>query len=93
MRVSLETPDAPDGTRYWSLSLGREYEVLGIEADWLRSLNDRGEPVLFDPACFRVVDPSEPECWVSFVEDDARYAYPPEWGGPRILRGLARWGS
>jgi hypothetical protein len=82
MRVSLEKPDAPDGTRYWTLTPGRSYEVLGIEGDWLRLLDDRGEPVLFDPACFRVIDPVEPSCWVSSVEEGQRYAYPPEWNMP-----------
>jgi hypothetical protein len=82
VKVLLTTREGPDGTVYGSLTVGRVYEVLGIEGDWLRLLDDLGEPVLFDPACFRVVDPSEPANWSSVVEDGSRNAYPPEWGRP-----------
>nr|WP_148088004.1 hypothetical protein [Gemmata obscuriglobus] len=82
MNVRLIAPDTTGGTRYLWLTPGAEYEVLGIEADWLRLLNDRGEPVLYDPACFEMIDPTEPEDWVSVVEDGVRYAYPPAWGCP-----------
>lgn len=82
MKVELITRDAPDGTIYHSLTVGRHYQVLGISGDWLRLLNDRSEPVLFDPTCFRVIDPSEPGSWVSIVEDGSRYAYPSEWSQP-----------
>jgi hypothetical protein len=82
MRVRFQTRPAPDGAHYPSLTLGAEYEVLGISADWFRLLNDRGEPILYDAACFQVVDATEPENWVSKVEDGVRYAYPPGWGSP-----------
>lgn len=75
-------PVAADRTHCSALSLGKEYEVLGIEADWLRLLNDRAEPVLYDPACFQVIDASEPVDWESMAEDGVRYAYPPGWGRP-----------
>ena len=86
MRVVLRNPHAADGRdlRY-SLTVGREYEVLGIECDSYRLLTDRGEPVLFDPVCFEVTDPTEPSNWVSVVEDGARYAYPPPWGQPEFF--------
>jgi hypothetical protein len=80
MKVRLVTLVAADGTCISSLTPGAEYEVLGIEADWLRLLNDQGEPVLYDPACFQVTDPTEPEDWVSRVDAGARYSYPPCWG-------------
>lgn len=72
--------------RQLSLSLGSEYEVLGIEADFYRILNDPhkwpygNDPVLFDPECFEITDPSEPSFWVcSYGADGERYCYPPEW--------------
>lgn len=71
-----------------SLTLEREYEVLGIEADLFRILDDPetkpygDDPVLFEPDCFKVIDPTEPDFWVCEVgEDDERYCYPPEWSG------------
>lgn len=83
MRVELRNPHAADGGDFrYSLTVGREYEVLGIECDSYRLLTDHGEPVLFDPEYFEVTDPIEPSNWVSVVEDGARYAYPPPWGQP-----------
>lgn len=84
MRVVLRNPNAADGRDYrHSLTLGREYEVLGIECDDLRLLTNDGEPVLFDPACFEVTEPSEPDFWIEyFPHVPERYAYPPGWGVP-----------
>ena len=88
MKVVVTRSVSPDGTDV-SLTVGREYEVLGIEADWYRILDDPdtkpygSDPVLFDPACFRVSDPTEPACWVTDVgEDGERYAYPSGWSEP-----------
>jgi len=76
---------APDGRRV-SLTLGREYEVLGIEADDYRILNDPdtwpygNDPVLFEPECFEITDPTFPDFWVcSTGSDGEQYCYPPEW--------------
>jgi hypothetical protein len=84
MRVVLRNPHAADGRDFrFALTVGGEYEVLGIEADWLRLLTDGGEPVLFDPECFDITDPTVPGYWVSVVgEEGERYAYPPGWGVP-----------
>jgi hypothetical protein len=80
----LRNPLAADGRDFrHSLTVGGEYEVLGIECGSLRLLTDRGEPVLFDPECFEVTDPTEPAFWVSpFPGEAERYAYPPGWGVP-----------
>ncbi len=59
---------------YVDLSEGQPYFVIGIEADSYRILNDSGKPYLYPPKLFNVVDPGEPEDWVS--EDGERYAYP-----------------
>ena len=64
-------------TRYLDLTLGQCYAVIGIEADDFRLLNDRGQPYLYPNQLFDVVDPSEPEDWITeFGEDGERYAYP-----------------
>jgi len=107
MKVVLESSLAPDGSHYWSLTVGRIYEVLGIECDLYRLLDDREEPILFDPRCFKVVDSAEPSHWLSYFEEqEERYAYPPKWGEPGFFedwhnrvpdirqefrRGLAEW--
>ena len=83
MRVVLRNPSAPDGSNYWSLTIGREYEVLGIEGDDYRLLDETGEPFLFDPTCFEVTEAREPDFWTSdCIEDGVRYAYPLGWGVP-----------
>ena len=59
------------------LTPGRDYAVIGIEADDYRILNDLGEPSLFPPEAFTVVDPREPADWISTMGPDGeRYAYP-----------------
>ena len=77
---------ASDGRRV-SLTVGRTYEVLGIEADCYRVLTDEdtpncpNDPVLYESECFRVVDAAEPSFWQSTIGDEGeRYAYPVEWG-------------
>jgi len=84
MKVILRNTHASDGRDFrHSLTVGGEYEVLGIEADDYRLLNDKGEPILYDPECFDVVDQAEPAFWKSEVGDEGeRYAYPPGWGVP-----------
>jgi len=85
MKIKPITTKGPDGI-VLSLTIGREYEVLGIEADWFRLLNDPdkkpygNDPVLFEPECFEIVDPTIPSFWVCTTGDDGeQYCYPPEW--------------
>lgn len=60
------------------LSEDQQYFVLGTEADDYRILNDTGMPYLYSPELFDVVDPTEPEDWVTnYGEDRERYSYPP----------------
>jgi hypothetical protein len=79
MKVVLKQTNTSDGRVISSLTLGNTYEVIGIEGNEYRIVDDNREPLLFDPICFDVVDNSEPSFWVSAVEDGVRYAYPPEW--------------
>jgi hypothetical protein len=70
-------------TRYRDLTSGQYYAVIGIEADDFRLLNDRGQPYLYPHRLFEVVDPHEPEDWVTeFGDDGERYAYPPPLNAP-----------
>ncbi len=76
----------PDGRRVY-LTVGRVYEVLGVEADSYRVLTDEdtpnapNDPVLYEPECFWIVDAAEPSFWQTKRGDNGeRYAYPAEWG-------------
>jgi hypothetical protein len=63
------------------LTIGQTYEVIGIEGDDDRIVDDTGDPVLFNPDCFEIVDPTEPSFWqIKIGADGERYAYPLEWG-------------
>ncbi len=64
------------------LTPGELYEVIGIEAGQYRLLSDAGDPVLFDPALFEVVNTARPSHWVATIEDGVEYAYAPELGKP-----------
>jgi hypothetical protein len=64
--------------KYPDLTSGRLYSVIGIEGGDLRLLNDQGRPYLYPAKLFEIVDPREPEDWISeFGKDGERYAYPP----------------
>jgi hypothetical protein len=64
-------------TRHRDLTFGQRYVVIGIEADEFRILNNAGNPFLFPPGIFTVVDAREPVDWVCEKGDDGeRYAYP-----------------
>ena len=68
------------------LTIGKCYEVLGIEADCYRILTDPytpyfpNDPVLYEPDIFKIIDPNEPSFWVNSIgELGERYAYPLSW--------------
>lgn len=70
-------------SRYSDLTPNRQYLVIGIEANDFRILNDQGRPYLYPSRLFRVVDPGEPENWITEAgDDDERYAYPPPLHSP-----------
>ncbi len=65
-------------THYPDLTTGKQYAVIGIEADDLRVLNDRGYPYLYPETLFDIADSREPEAWITeFGDDGERYSYPP----------------
>ena len=71
VKLKSENPGYPD------LSKEQQYFVLGIESDDYRILNDGGKPYLYPLRLFDVIDPTEPEDWVTeFGDDGERYSYP-----------------
>jgi len=82
MRVRCLTNHHPDG-RLAALTPGEAYEVIGIEADDLRVIDDSASPVLFEPAMFEVVDPARPADWITTTGEDGEvYASPPGLDAP-----------
>jgi hypothetical protein len=82
MKVVLKRRETSDGRVIGTLKLGNAYEVIGIEGNDYRIVDENGEPILFEPGCFDLLDASEPDFWLSRVEGGVRYAYPPDWMRP-----------
>lgn len=84
MRVRLLNPHASDGRDFrHSLTVDREYEVIGICCNDYQLLDDDCEPILYDAICFEVTDPSEPPFWITkYGEEGERYSHPPGWNVP-----------
>ena len=82
MIITLQQPTS----NYPDLTFQQQYVVIGIEADDLRLLNDHGRPYrpyLYPHTLFEIVDPTEPQDWVTeFGDDGERYAYPPVLNSP-----------
>lgn len=70
-------------TKYRDLTQGNVYRVIGIEADDYRIMNDLGQPCLYPPELFNVIDPTVPANWETKLGDEGeRYSYPPEISAP-----------
>ncbi len=81
----------PSGTERWTtvdfaLTVGREYEVLGIAGDHYIILTDSDtqpygdDPFLFHQTLFRVTDSTEPSFWMCDTDEDGeRHCLPREW--------------
>ena len=62
------------------MTVGKEYEVLGIEADYYRIIDNSKNPFLYNPTQFVITDSTKPDFWISeFEEDEEQYCYPKEW--------------
>ena len=65
------------------MTIGKTYEVIGIEGDYYRIVDDSYMPYLYNPNQFEIVDSSRPDFWISgFEEEDEEYSYPKDWGVP-----------
>jgi hypothetical protein len=69
------------GVRH-ALTINAVYEVLGIECDSYRIIDDLGEPFLFDAPMFTIVDQSRPTSWITESLDGHEYSYPRPFGKP-----------
>lgn len=59
------------------------YEVIGINSDYYRIINEMGEPILYPTHLFEIVDSTIPESWVrKDYGPDEYYIDPPELSAP-----------
>ena len=72
-----------DALQFNHLSPAKEYDVIGLNHDNFRVVDDKGEPVLFSRNIFDIVDNTIPLDWIwDRFSDDEYYASPPELHGP-----------
>jgi hypothetical protein len=68
-----------DEREHQNLAPGRVYEVIGLDDENYRVVNDAGEPILYPKALFEVTDPTIPQEWVRRDYVDGEYHHdPPE---------------
>ena len=83
MIMKVRFTHVSEENNYQDLTTGNVYNVIGIEADDLRIINNDGAPYLYAACLFEIIDPHEPDDWITeFGEDGERYAYPPELNRP-----------
>ncbi len=64
------------------LTEGKVYEVIGVEGEFFRIVDDSNEPILFSKELFKVIDATIPSDWIETKFDDELYIEPPETNKP-----------
>lgn len=68
-----------NATKIQNLKIDKIYNVLGIEADFLRIIDEDGYPYLYPADIFIIVDQIAPDDWVTeFGDENEKYSYPVE---------------
>lgn len=68
---------------FWSLTLGQEYVVIGLDHESYRIVDNKGEPILFPKEGFKILDDTIPADWVwKRYSEDEYYADPPALSRP-----------
>ena len=70
-----------DESEHRGLSIGAVYDVVGLDSENFRVIDDDDEPFLYPKASFEIVDPAIPEDWVTETVDDDYFVDPPECAG------------
>ncbi len=65
------------------MTIGQVYEVIGIEANNYRLINDAHMPYLYNPNQFKMIESERPDFWVTeYGEEREEYSYPSSWSAP-----------
>lgn len=75
-----------DDFDHQGISAGRNYLVIGIEADYYRIVDDRGEPLLYPKYLFETVDSTVPDDWVRWEPEPGEV-----YAGPRDFADSGFW--
>ncbi|MBK6520155.1 MAG: hypothetical protein IPG04_40010 [Polyangiaceae bacterium] len=72
------------------LTASKEYIVIGFDDEYLRVVDDHGNPTLYPRALFDVIDAFVPTDWVARSDPDGlRYVDPPECAAPGFYEDVA----
>ena len=71
-----------DESEHRGLSAGAVYDVVGLDSENFRLIDDNDQPFLYPKALFEIVDPAIPDDWVTETQDDEYYVDPPELAMP-----------
>lgn len=88
IKNKLPRIDPDTGPYDWQLRLviGKQYRVIEVEADDFRILDESGEPCLYPPEAFEVIDSMPDTDWVREVGEDGEVYW-----GPTDLRESGVW--
>jgi hypothetical protein len=75
---SLVHDRVADESEHRRLSVGTVYDVVGLDSENFRVIDDSDQPFLYSKALFEIVDPSIPGDWITETRDDVYYTDPPE---------------
>jgi biotin operon repressor len=91
VRIDDDLTQPRSGDERWilkeiPLTVGREYEVLTIEADHYRILSDPeaepsgNDPIIFHQSLFKISSPAEPTFWIGETDEYGdRFYHPSAW--------------
>jgi hypothetical protein len=65
------------------------YEVIGIEANDFRIVDNENKPYLYRPLLFKIINKNEPDFWITEYGDEGeRYSYPIKINKPGFFENL-----
>lgn len=64
------------------LTIGKIYDVIGLEGEYYRIINDSNEPILYTKELFEIIDSNIPADWIETKFDDEIFVEPIETSKP-----------
>lgn len=72
-----------------NIKANETYDVIGIDAEYFRIVDEIGEPILYPKYLFEIIDSSIPESWIRYEYGlDEYYINPPELSEPGFYEDL-----
>lgn len=65
-----------------NLTVGKVYDVIGVEGEYYRIINDSNEPILYTKELFEIIDSNIPSDWIETRFDGEIFIEPMETSKP-----------